>query len=125
MAGWKRFEDMEVWKRGCELVCEVYRVTREGKWAKDFAFIDQMRRAALSIPSNIAEGFERNSDKAFAGMLTIAKASAGELRTQLYIAARLGYLGKEEMSTLVGRTTEISRKLATLIKYLRKPRETP
>ena len=120
MAGWKRFEDIEVWKQGCQLVCEVYAITQTGEWARDFAFRNQVRRAALSIPSNIAEGFERDSDKAFANMLSIAKGSSGELRTQFYIASRLGYVDPKTMSLMVRKVEQISRKLASLIKCLRK-----
>jgi len=122
MPGWKRFEDMEAWKEVCQLVCEVYAATRGGEWTQDRSFQDQVRRAALSVPDNIAEGFERDSDKAFANALSIAKGSSGELRTQFYIAAKLGYLDSKTMGALVRKGERISRKLAKLIDYLRKDR---
>jgi len=119
MATWKRFEDMQVWQKACRLVCAVYEVTREGEFARDFGLKDQIRRAAVSIPSNIAEGFEQNSDKAFAHSLTIAKGSSGELRTQLYIAAKLHYARGERARELVARAEEISKMVAGLIKHLK------
>ena len=119
MGRWKRFEEMDVWKRGCKLVCDVYRASREGDLAKDFALRDQLRRSAISVPSNIAEGYERDSEGAFANMLSIAKGSVGELRTQLYIAAKLGYIDSQERKALVKEAEAISRMLASLIKRIR------
>jgi four helix bundle protein len=89
-------------------------------WARDFTLRDQIRRAALSVPSNIAEGFERDSDRAFSNALSIAKGSSGELRTQLYIASRLGYLDKAQMRELVHRAEEVSRMLARIILHLKR-----
>ena len=120
MATWKRFEDMESWKYGCQLTCDVFRITGEGKMTKQFALRDQICRSALSIPSNIAEGFERDSSKAFANSLTIAKGSSGELRTQIYIALKLGYIEREAALDLVARAKRISKMIAGLIAYLRK-----
>lgn len=119
MATWQRFEEMDIWQMGCKLVCAAYEMTRTGEFAKDFALRDQIRRAAISVPSNIAEGYERDSDKAFAQMLTIAKGSCGELRTQLHIAARLGYVDSKVMQGLIDDAERISKKLATLIKHLK------
>ena len=118
MGTWKRFEDMEVWQKACRLVCEVYEVTREGELAKDFGLRDQIRRAAVSIPSNVAEGFEQDSDKVFARSLKIAKGSSGELRTQLYIAAKLDYVAGGKVKELVSEAEEISKMLAGLIRHL-------
>ncbi len=123
MATWKRFEEIVAWKEGCKLVCEVYAATRKKPWAQDFELRNQIRSAALSIPSNIAEGFERDSDRAFANSLSIAKGSSGELRTQLYIAARLGYLEAKRMRELVEKAESISRQIAGLILYLKKLRK--
>jgi four helix bundle protein len=120
MPTWKRFEEMEVWKKGCRLVCDVYAATLIEPWSKDFALRDQIRRAAISIPSNIAEGFERDSDRAFANALVIAKGSSGELRTQIYIASRLGYLDKTRTGELVRHAEEVSRMLSRIIVHLRK-----
>ena len=107
MGTWERFEDMQVWQKACRLVCEVYEVTREGEFARDFGLRDQIRRAAVSIPSNIAEGFEQDSDKVFSRSLKIAKGSSGELRTQLYIAAKLKYVTGERAKELVTEAEEI------------------
>jgi four helix bundle protein len=119
MAVWKRFEEMHVWKKSCQLACVVYEETREGEVAKDFGFRDQIRRSAVSVASNIAEGFERGSDNAFANFLAIAKGSSGELRTQLYIAGKLGYIDSERMNALVAQAEEISKMLFGLIKHLK------
>jgi four helix bundle protein len=91
----KRIEDIEVWKRGCRLAVEVYRITGAGKFEKDWGLRDQIRKAAVSVPSNVAEGFERQSLREFRRFLLIAKGSCGELRTQMYIAQSLGYVDKE------------------------------
>ena len=86
MAKVERFEDLEVWKRAKHLTCELYALARKGAFAKDFGFRDQICRAAVSIVSNIAEGFERRSNSQFMYFLDIANGSAGEVRAQLYIA---------------------------------------
>ena len=81
------FEDLEVWKRSCRLCVEIYKTLEA---CKEFGFRDQATRSALSIPSNIAEGYERNTPKEYTRFLKIAKGSCGELRTQLYIGIELG-----------------------------------
>lgn len=119
MAIWKRFEEMDVWKKACQLACTIYEETRDGEVSRDFGFRDQIRRSGVSIASNIAEGFERGSDGSFANFLAIAKGSSGELRTQLYIAGKLGYLDADRMKQLVAQAEEISRMLYGLIKRLK------
>jgi four helix bundle protein len=86
---YQSFEDLEVWQRGCRLTVDIFKAFRI---CKEFTFKDQIQRAALSIPSNVAEGAERGSNKDFAHFLNIAKGSCGELRTQLYIARKLDSL---------------------------------
>ena len=125
MATWKQFEDMDVWEQACRLVCEIYDLTREEAVSRDFAFRDQIRRSALSVPSNIAEGFERQSDRAFANFLDIAKGSCGELRTQLYIAVRLDHVSADRATALIEEARRISRMLSGLIKHLRPAGDTP
>ena len=120
MANWKSFEDMDLWKKACRLACEVYEATREGALERDYAMRDQVRRSAISLPSNAAEGFERDSPKAFANFLLIAKGSAGELRTQLYIASKPGYLSANRARELVSQVKEISRMASGLIQKLKK-----
>ncbi len=92
----KSFEELEIWKKARELVNFVYRVTKNKEFIKDYSLIDQIRRASVSVMSNIAEGFERGSNTEFLQYLFIAKGSAGEVRTQLYIALDQGYVSQEE-----------------------------
>ena len=119
MALWKRFEDMDLWKKGCRLTCDVYRATSAGELKDDFALRDQLRKSALSVPSNVAEGFEIDSPKGFVRHLRIAKGSAGELRTQLYIAGELGFISRQQMRELVARSKVVSRMAGGLITRLR------
>ncbi len=88
---YQTFEDLEIWKRGCALAVYAYETLQQ---SRDFALRDQMQRSAVSIPSNIAEGYER-SDKDFIRFLRIAKGSAAELRTQSYIAANVSMITNE------------------------------
>ena len=109
----EKFEDLEVWQNAIELSIEVYSKFRE---CKDFAFRDQICRASVSVPSNIAEGFERQYNKDYIHYLFIAKGSAGEIRTQLLIAFRLGLLNEPDYSALLDNTRKISAQLFNLIK---------
>lgn len=117
--GFKQIEDIEVWKRGCRLAVDVYKMSQEGALAKDYGLKDQIRRAAVSIPSNVAEGYERESDIEFKRFLFIAKGSCGELRTQLYIAQVLNYIRKPDVETLLNECKELSSMLQGLIKRLK------
>lgn len=119
MALFKSYEDIEVWKRGSRLVITIYELTNHDRFSRDFGLRDQMRRAAISIPSNVAEGFERDSKAEFIRFLYIAKGSAGELRTQIYIAKKLKYLNEKEYETIVEELREVSMMLAGLIRKLR------
>ena len=92
----KRFEELEVWQKARELTNLVYKYSSDGVFARDFGLRDQMRRAAVSIMSNIAEGFESQTQALFIKYLAYAKGSAGELRAQLYIARDQGYTTDEE-----------------------------
>jgi four helix bundle protein len=107
---YRSFEELEVWKRSCQLAVQVYRELRE---SRDFALRDQMQRAAVSIASNIAEGAERGG-KDFVRFLNIARGSAAELRTQCYIAAKIGILSAEQMTPLVTELKAISKMLTGL-----------
>ncbi len=106
------FEKLEVWKRSSRLCVMLY---QELKGSKDWGFRDQITRAALSIPSNIAEGHERNSRKEYVQFLRIAKGSCGELRTQLYIGTEAGLLDRGATSALIDETSQISRMLGAII----------
>ena len=108
----RSFEDLDVWKLSMQLVVDIYQALKD---CKDFGLRDQMQRSAVSIPSNIAEGFERNTNKEFIHFLFIAKGSSGELRTQLYITGEVEILGKQECKKLIERCTVISRMLYKLI----------
>jgi four helix bundle protein len=113
-----RFEEIEVWKQTRVLVKDIYSVTEETPFSRDFGLRDQARRSAISIPSNIAEGYERKSNTEFIRFLFIAKGSAGELRTQLYLAKDLNYIDDVVFNNLFGKTEEISKSLSGFIKYL-------
>ena len=112
---YQSFEDLEVWQRGCRLTVELFKAFGN---CKNFSFRDQIQRAALSIPSNIAEGSERGSSKDFAHFLNIAKGSCGELRTQLYIARKLDLLTKPTFDALIKESKELSAVLEGLRRSL-------
>jgi four helix bundle protein len=119
MAFAKRFEDLEVWKEACRFVKAIYEMTKEGRFAKDRDLVSQLRRAAISIPSNISEGFEKGSSKELARYLLMARGSAGEIRTQLYIARSLDYLDSDHFTKLRDHIIHISSMLTKLIQSLR------
>lgn len=110
----KKFEDLDVWKESMRLSLSIYSVLKD---CKDFGLKDQMQRASVSIPSNIAEGFERQTNKEFIQFLYIAKGSCGELRTQLYLASSLCYVTKEESTNLIEQASKISKMIYKLILY--------
>ena len=115
----QRFEDLIVWQKSMVLAEEIYRITKQGEFAKDWGLRDQVRRAVVSIPSNIAEGYERQTTTEYIRFLTIAKGSAGEVRTQLLLAGKFGYLTPNEASSMVEDCQEISRMLEGLKRRLR------
>ena len=116
----ERFEDLVAWQKARALTSKIYAVTRIGQFAKDFGLTDQIRRAAVSIGSNIAEGFERANTKEFVTFLGIAKGCAGEVRSQLYTAYDAGYLSDAEITELVGLSKDVSKLINGLILSLRK-----
>ncbi|MBT3256426.1 MAG: four helix bundle protein [Deltaproteobacteria bacterium] len=120
MGTFKAFEEIEAWKKARELTRQIYDVSNLRPFSKDFGLRDQIRRAAVSIMSNIAEGFERGGTKEFSQFLSVAKGSCGEVRCQLYVARDQGYLQDEAFEHLFSLTTETSRMLAGLMNYLRK-----
>lgn len=105
----ERFEDLIAWQKARQLTADIYRVTSKGAFAKDFGLRDQIQRAAVSIMSNIAEGFERGSRAEFHQFLVIAKASAAEVRSQLYIAMDAGYLDQPNFDIIMSQATEVSK----------------
>ena len=108
MGKYLRFEELEVWQDAMRLCKNVYSVLKD---CRDFGLKDQMQRAAVSIPSNVAEGYERKGSKETVQFLYIAKASCGELRTQLYLATDLGYIEQQTGNKLVADTVELSIKI--------------
>ena len=110
------FEDLEVWKRSCRLTVKVYELFKN---SKEYVLRDQMTRSALSIPSNITEGAERGSSLEFIRFINIAKGSAAELRTQLYIASEVGAVPGSKRDELKKELMEISSMLQSLIRSLK------
>ena len=117
---YQSFEDLEVWQRACRLVIEMF---KQFGTCKEFTLKDQICRAALSIPSNIAEGSERGSIKDFAHFLNIAQGSCGEVRTQLYIARKLGLLSADAFTRLKKESKEIGSMLEGLRRSMLKRSE--
>ena len=115
----KKFEEIESWKNSRSLTKRIYKVTSSGTFTRDFGLKDQIRRASVSILSNIAEGFERGGDKEFLQFLAIAKGSCGEVRSQLYVALDQEYLSQDEFEELSRSATEVSQLLSGLMKYLK------
>lgn len=114
-----RFEDLECWKKAKSLAVELYAISNKGEFGKDFSFKDQVRRAAISIASNIAEGKERETVSEFIRYLYIAKGSAGELKTHLLIAQEVGYLDGECSSSLETKVEHVSAMIGALIRTLK------
>jgi four helix bundle protein len=114
----ENFEDLMVWQKGIQLVKQIYIVTDEGKLSRDFGLKDQLRRASISVPTNIAEGFERRSRKEYLNFLNIAKGSAGEVRSLLRVAVEIGYLEQSTYSQLSDRAIELSRMLSSQIQSI-------
>jgi four helix bundle protein len=118
MATIQRFEDFDAWKRARALTRRVYSVTGAGSFARDFELRGQIRRAAVSVMSNIAEGFERDGTKEFLQFLSTAKGSAGEVRSQLYVALDAGHIDQATFDELYALVCEVSRLVRGLMRYL-------
>ena len=119
---YQSFEDLEVWQRGCRLSVDIFRVFEN---CRKYSLKDQIERAGLSIPSNIAEGSERGSTKDFAHFLNFSKGSCAELRTQLYIARKLTVLDRNDFERLVSETKEVSAMLEGLRRSVLKKAQPP
>lgn len=119
MATFRSFEEIEAWQKARELTHEIYAVMSACNFAKDFVLRDQIRRASVLIMSNISEGYERGGNKEFIQFLSVAKGSAGEVRSQLYVANDQGYLTKSEFDRLSGLAAEVSQIINGLISYLK------
>ena len=105
----ERFEDLIAWQKARALTVDIYRTTKEGAFAKDYGLARQIQKAAVSVMSNIAEGFERGGRGEFQQFLSIAKASCAEVRSQLYVALDIGYVDQTTFNELLGQAEEVGR----------------
>jgi len=115
-----KVEDFEIWKESIKLVVLVYNLIKNTDLKKDFVLSEQIKKSVISIPSNIAERFERNNNNEFKHFLNIAKGSIGELKTQIYISLRLELINKPQFNKLNNKIIRLSSKISNLITYLRK-----
>ena len=116
----ERFEDLDVWKLAVECANSIYDVTSVGKFSQDYILRDQIRRAAVSIFSNIAEGFERDGNKEFCNFLSIAKGSCGEARSQAIFARDRGYISDAEFNLISDKLMQTNKQISGFRSYLRK-----
>lgn len=119
----EKFEDLVAWQKARELTKEIYKVTSIGEFSKDYGLRDQIRRASVSIMSNLAEGFERGKLTEFHQFISISKASCAELRSQLYVAWDVGYLSKEDFKNLMLQAREVGKIIGGLRKSVEKKRD--
>jgi four helix bundle protein len=115
----QEFEEIHAWQTAREITKKVYMLSDRGQFGQDFGLRNQIRRAAVSVMSNIAEGFESNSQAQFINYLGHAKASAGEVRSQLYIAYDLGYISKDQFQFLIDQNRKCSSQVYKLMEYLK------
>jgi len=115
-----RFEDLRVWQLALKATKEIYDITTKKEFAKDFSLKDQIRRAIVSVSSNIVEGFEKNTNNEFIRFLKIAKGSLGEVRNQLYIALAVNYIDKKEFNRLNEELIDLANQIGKFISYLQK-----
>jgi len=118
MARIERFEDLEVWQLAKNVANQIYDINSVGKFSQDYVLRDQIRRAVVSIFSNIAEGFERNGNKEFVQFLSIAKAYCGEVRAQLIFAKGRNYISVEQFESIVSNLFSLSSQIAGFVRYL-------
>lgn len=117
-----RFEDNIAWQKARVLTREIYKITRQDTFSRDFGLSGQIQRASVSSMSNIAEGYERSNSGDYHRFLQIAKASCGEVRSQLYVALDIGYIEQAKFSDLHEKATEISRIVSGIMKTLKQNR---
>ena len=118
MSGVRLFEDIEAWQEARKLSSWIYAVTRSGTFSRDFSLRDQLRRAAVSVMSNIAEGFDRGGNREFIQYLYIAKGSAAEVQSQLYVALDAGYITPDEFQKLYAQARSVAHLIGGFIRYL-------
>jgi len=119
----EKFEDLIAWQKSRVLVREVYKLTNNQNFRRDFGLTDQIRRAAVSVMSNIAEGLDRGSRAEFHQFLVIAKGSCAEVRSQIYVALDAGYLGHDEFQQLKTLASEVARILSGLRAAVQRQRD--
>jgi four helix bundle protein len=119
MATLKNFEELDAWKEARSFTNKIYSISNQSPFSKDFALCNQIRKASISIMSNIAEGFERSGNREFIQFLSIAKESVGEVRSQLYIAQDQNYIDQTTFLQLVEQSDKVCRIIAGLISYLK------
>ncbi|MBZ0156062.1 MAG: four helix bundle protein [Alphaproteobacteria bacterium] len=118
----KSFEELPVWQKARELVRDIYILTGKEPFKRDFSLVDQIRRASVSVMSNISEGFERGSNAEFIQFLYVAKGSAGEVRTQLYVAFDQAYVAEGDFRKVYALCMDISGQISKFIEYLKSSR---
>jgi four helix bundle protein len=116
--GIKTFRDLMIWQKGLEIVIDVYRMTKGFPKEETYGLVSQIKRSAISIPSNVAEGFRRFHNKEYKQFLYISAGSCGELETQITIARKLDYIDEEQESVLLEKLDHIGRMISSLIKKL-------
>jgi len=115
----ENFEDLDIWKLSIRLASDIFKLSQKGKLEKDFGTKDQIRRASLSVSSNIAEGFEYNNNKQFLRFLNYAKGSLGELRSQIYLLKEVNYIDDKEFQDLTNQSLNLIKKVKSLMNYLK------
>lgn len=124
MARIEKFEDIESWKAARNLVREIYRLTGQGAFAKDFGLRDQLQRASVSIMANIAEGFDGGSNREFVKFLNYALRSTTEVQSHLYVTTDQGYIEQQEFESLYELSVEVKSLISGFLRYLRLPSRT-
>lgn len=119
----QKFEELNIWKLSLGITKEIYDITAKGDFSRDFGLRDQIRRAIVSVSSNIVEGFEKNNNNEFVRFLKIAKGSSGEVRNQLYIALSVGYITNKEFEKLNNDLQVLSGQIGAFIVYLEKKKK--
>jgi len=119
----RRFEDLEIWKLSLEITKLIYDLTAKKDFGKDFALRDQIRKAIVSVSSNIVEGFEKNNNNEFIRFLKIAKGSVGEVRNQLYIALAVNHINQQEFNEVNKKLEGLAGQIGGFIVYLERKRK--
>jgi len=119
MAKFSKFEEIQAWQKAHDVTLIVYRISAVGDFSKDYGLRDQIRRAAVSIMANIAEGHGRRTNAEFANFLNLSRGSVAEVQSHLYVALGLGYVDQSDFDELYQQLTEISRMTLSLAQYLR------